>query len=474
LRNGRRWTAIYAVLFSSPCIAEAGAGNTDTVVSDVPKPRERGETSTMVESRTRRLLVITYHFPPDGAVGGLRWFSLTKYLARIGWDVHVLTAAKGADREHVSGVTVHVRERSRILNDRYNDWKATRVRPAQKGSAAIDVGPTTRPFVSRVRGAVGRWLVFPDHARGWILKAARVARQLQRQIDFDAVVTSGPPHSAHLAGLLATSGSRVRWYVDMRDPWTTGMLPGMTMTFHPLLAKLESLVLRRACGIIANTSEFAESLRRAQPRLKVAWIPNGIDVESLPSNSGQKFPGLSIAYVGTLYAGRDLSPILQAMAGLIAANPEAMRELKLRVAGHMNPLHAEHFKLQSEREGVSKFIDLLGVLPRVSALELLQRSHVAIVLAQNQPMQVPAKLYECMALGVPTLVIAENDSAAAREARRIGAWSREAADVASIRNLLVDLRSSGQKQVRLAADISYEGISRQMNDFLSERCRTNP
>src|SRR5947207_5115224 len=40
-----------------------------------------------------RLLVITYHFGSNGAVGGLRWRGITKYLVRLGWEVRVITAA---------------------------------------------------------------------------------------------------------------------------------------------------------------------------------------------------------------------------------------------------------------------------------------------------------------------------------------------------------------------------------------------
>src|SRR5206468_11730330 len=97
-------------------------------------------TSTLVEPdarltarpRVRRLLVISYHFPPDGAVGGLRWAGLSKYLARVGWEVHIVTAAEGPAAV-TPGVHRHHCRPRRTLNDRYKAFSARR-RDARQAS----------------------------------------------------------------------------------------------------------------------------------------------------------------------------------------------------------------------------------------------------------------------------------------------------------------------------------------------------
>ena len=75
-----------------------------------------------------RLLVITYHFPPDGAIGGQRWAGLSKYLARLGWEVHVVTAAAEGSQPSIPGVYRHYCCRRRTLNDVYRA-AAHRLRP---------------------------------------------------------------------------------------------------------------------------------------------------------------------------------------------------------------------------------------------------------------------------------------------------------------------------------------------------------
>src|SRR3954468_24007324 len=67
----------------------------------------------------RRLLIITYHFPPDGAIGGQRWAGLSKYLARLGWEVHVVTSSAAHYGEEPSNVRRHTPRPRRTLNDLY-------------------------------------------------------------------------------------------------------------------------------------------------------------------------------------------------------------------------------------------------------------------------------------------------------------------------------------------------------------------
>jgi hypothetical protein len=99
----------------------------------------------------------------------------------------------------------------------------------------------------------------------------------------------------------------------------------------------------------------------------------------------------------------------------------------------------------------------------------LSRSHLSLVLAQDQPMQVPAKLYESMALCVPTLVIAEEMSAAASEARRVGAMTLDGANVEGLRSVLEDMLAGRiPTVVEPKTSISYEHLAQDWDDLLRE------
>jgi glycosyltransferase involved in cell wall biosynthesis len=321
---------------------------------------------------------------------------------------------------------------------------------------------------------VGTSMRLPDHARGWVERAARTARALLRERRFDAVISSGPPHSVHLAALLATRGRNTPFYIDMRDPWSVTHemnLPDdrFVLAERWFLRRLEKLVFPRAAKVIVNTREFASALRITDPDLDVVCFPNGIDLEQLPNRDVSAVERGSIACVGTLYAGRNLSMVFAAISALLKDQPGAASMLRLNVAGLMEPLHREKLEGEIAAAGLTSLVTIHGVLPRAQALELLSRSHLALVLAQEQPMCVPAKLYECVGLRVPTLVIAEETGAAASEARRIGAMNLDSKDIEGMRSLLNDMLSGAlPTTIEPTTPVSYADLAVQMDRLLTE------
>ncbi|MEX2375119.1 MAG: glycosyltransferase [Dehalococcoidia bacterium] len=429
-----------------------------------------------------RLLVISYHFPPDGSIGGLRWHGLSKYLARMGWEVHVVTAASRQGVTDDPGVHVHVCHPHWTLNDVYRGLKKRLSRQTMGSDPSHESRPTrvdvdARGPLEALRKNAADLLAFPDYGRGWIVPAARMARRLLSTHSFDGVVTSGPPHSAHIAGLLATLYRAEPHWLDMRDPWAnlSTSMTTLSETIAPvttryLLPRVEKAVIGHAAHVICNTAASARELRAAYPRANVAHVPNGIDPETLPRIEDEPLDGLVLAHVGSLYAGRDLGPILSAMRQFLSTHPEARPRIRLLLAGGMDPPHAARLGRQVEEAGLSQQVVLLGMLPRDDALKMLGRSHLALVLAQGQPLQVPGKIYECVALQVPTLVLTEADSASASEARRLGVFAYDGKDLNPLTSLLErlwngDLARPSKKTIQM---VDYSALAETISSmFLS-------
>jgi glycosyltransferase involved in cell wall biosynthesis len=411
---------------------------------------------------------------------------LSKYLARLGWEVHVVTAAAPGPTQTTPGVQRHVSRRRRTVNDLY---KAAAARFRQNSRKARSLAPDNpqRPHPVSLLGPVGAVrrilrssMHLPDSGRGWVGRATSAARSLLRERKFDVVITSGPPHSAHFAGLLATLGSDTPFWVDMRDPWSlihdmSAPDDWLIRTERFLLRQLERLVFPRAAKVIVNTREFALALTTSEPGLDVTWFPNGIDLEQVARRDASAVQRGSIAYVGTLYAGRNLSSVCAAMRALLDYRPEAAATLRLNVAGPMESPYWEQLQDDIAAAELTSLVTHHGLLPRADALELLSRSHLALVLAQDQPLCVPAKLYESVGLGVPTLVIAEEKSAAAFEARRIGAMTLDGRDVQGLRAVFEDV-VAGRIPTTIAArtPISYEELAISMDRLLRESVDRRP
>jgi len=440
--------------------------------------------ATLQAGTLQRLLVITYYFPPHVAVGGLRWAGITKHLARLGWEVAIVTAVAPDGNGTPRGVRVESCARRGTLFD------AARLLRRLILGAALGRSPTSRgarqagpPGPLRQLGReVAAFLTFPDESRGWMLRAAWRTRRLVRAFQPQVVVSSGPPHAAHLVAGIATIGSPVRWFVDLRDPWG-GPLPEIlrshprfgTRVFRTLAPRLERLAFRFADGVITNTHQLAAVLRARYPEVSVACVPNGVDPERLPSPAPHPYPGLGIAYAGSMYAGRDFGPVVRALGIFFERHPEAARAgSKLRVVGEIGPDHARAFHDVVAAVGIPQHVEVLGPLPRGQALEVVSRSRLAVVLAQQQELQIPAKLYESVAMGITTLVVAPADSAAGIEGTRLGALVRDADDVEGIACVLEHLWRDGfQPRSPCAAPITYDVIA-PLADQLLRHALNNP
>jgi len=368
---------------------------------------------------SRRLLVLSYHFPPDPAIGGLRWAGLTRYLASDGWSSWVVTAAP-PPAVPTAGVSVASRPRAATLNDAYRRWRAGRAaslstRTPELPLRATSAGAAREGWRASLRRELASLLGIPDEARGWLMRSAWATRQLIRRERPAVMVSSGPPHSVHLVAYLASRLTGVRWIADLRDPWAGPFSEGWGETMYSqshasrwLTTRLERFALPAASMIICNTREFAAVLKTRYPASVIEFVPNSVDRALLPPISTDPFPGLGIVHVGTIYGGRDLGPVLMALRAFLDRHPEAMHDgTRLRVAGHVDEPYASVVRRQ------------------IAELKL-------VVLAQHQDLQVPAKLYEMVAMEARTVVLAALDSAAASEARRLGASAIDPDDIGGL------------------------------------------
>jgi glycosyltransferase involved in cell wall biosynthesis len=323
-----------------------------------------------------------------------------------------------------------------------------------------------------LRENVSQFLSFPDSARGWILPAALETRRLLDEGGFDLVVSSGPPHSAHVATALVARGRSVPHWVDMRDPWGHFHIEGDSRTalVRYLHARLEGSVFAGADLVLTNSDPYAAHLRSLYAGLPVQTIPNGVDLARLPTGTPEPFPELALAHVGSIYLGRDVGTVLKAMR--FAADTSDGRPLRLRLVGGIGEPHRSRVFRQVRDNGLEDVVELQGRLPRPEALEILRRSTFAVVLAQGQPLQVPAKLYECIALGLPTIVVTEPDSATASEGRRIGALVFGEGDHEALGRLLAEARDRPPKvDLRQREALSYAGRTRTLRELLEARLR---
>ena len=256
----------------------------------------------------KRVLLISYYFPPSGGPGVQRILKFARYLPRNGWLPTILTvdpnyaAFPSIDDSLLEEVPPEVE----VIRTRA--WDPFSVYGRIQGKRRDEV--IKSGYIEGKQGLknVARWLrgniFLPDARVGWVPFGSRVARKLVQTQNFDAVISTGPPHSSHLIGMTAHKASGLPWVVDMRDPWVEVYY--RDQMYEGAIAKriqtrLERKVLSTASAVISVSRHLGVGFKRRVNMRHYETIPNGYDPADIPqdTSSVREQDAFVIAYVGT-------------------------------------------------------------------------------------------------------------------------------------------------------------------------------
>lgn len=361
-----------------------------------------------------RLLVVTYYFPPAGGAGVQRVLKWVKYLRDFGVEPVVLTVEAGAYPKHdetlwhdvPEGVAVH---RTRAF-DPFGAYARLTGRSRQE-AVADQLQSPAQGFGERIARWVRANVVLPDARVGWVPFAVRAARRLHRARPFDAVLTSGPPHSAHLVGR-ALRRSGLPWIADFRDPWTDihyyDKLP-RTRLARRVDEALERSVLRAADAVTVVSPRWGALLASklvgtAEP---IAVIHSGFDAEDFECVEDESpADRFVLTHVGTLYGSPEA--LWEAVARV---RPEA-EHLRLRLVGHV----PEAVREAVRRHGLDEIVEVGGYVPHAEAVREMARATLLLLTLEDWPHAeglITGKLYEYLASRRPVLGLGPADGDAA-------------------------------------------------------------
>ena len=333
----------------------------------------------------------------------------------------MVTAAQPYLGPETIGAQIRSVSRARTLSDLYRWLSRADARDKRPSDGQSPVAVARDGLWKRLRREADTLLWLPDDSRGWILRAAVRLRRTIRSTDPHVVVSSGPPHGAHLAAWLATRGTNVPWFADLRDPWAFLVWPGHRQVQSWLASvgagRLERLVATHCTGMIATTP----------------------------------------ALVGAL-----------AMSVLFTRQPEARSDgCTMHLVGELDRQQREALDRVTRELGLGASIKMYGALPRADALGVLARSHVAVVAAQGQDMMIPAKLYEAIAIGREVLVLTPSASATGIEAARLGARVVDPADMDLLAREVERLWTERHQPTELVSTpVGYDVVARQTDELL--------
>ena len=345
----------------------------------------------------RRLLVVSYYHPPSPEIGGTRWLTLSHYLRELGHSVTVVASnAWGAlpdDRR--SGVV------------RVSDLRAAKSlrRLLRRGELRADAssGLEQPPTALLTKVVVPEMSVVM-----WFPSLAAAVRKLLARGDYDCLITTSPPESAHLLGLVF-GHSRPAWIADFRDGWTfePGREPFPTAPQRALERWLERRVAQSADVAVGATQPIADDLER-RLGAHASCVPNGWDPRLEPAVADQGLRtdgGTTLVYTGTLVVRGDPKPLLEALARL--RSDSSVGPLRLVHVGRLTTVEREMI----DRSGVGDRFEHLGTVDRQAALALQRSADALVLLTSRNSSESTGKLYEYLFSGRPIIALAEGNEA---------------------------------------------------------------
>jgi glycosyltransferase involved in cell wall biosynthesis len=356
---------------------------------------------------SRKLLMMINFFPPAGGGGVYRPLSFVKYLSRTGWGITVVTPKPGEFWINDPSLERQIPAGVRVI--RTGSLSASRILGNLRGRRA---GARSSGGFELMRRA-GESFLLPDTYTGWRPFAVSEALRLCRNERFDALYSTSPPDSTHLAALKVARRTGLPWLADFRDPWISLYLRDPVSAVHrSILEGMERRVEHGADTIVVTTRWQQDELSRSVPSCNVVRIPNGYDEEDFTSEP-QRPPGgpLLITHCGMLTLGRRSRVFLEGFSRFLTAVPEANGRIRVEFIGARESANED----LEGFDGIGKCVVFEDNMPHTECIERERRSHVLLLIKHDDPRYnglVPGKLYEYIGARRPVLALAPPGEAA--------------------------------------------------------------
>lgn len=357
----------------------------------------------------KKVLVITYYWPPSGGAGVQRWLKFVKYLPQFGIEPIVLTVDPHFAAYPVldDSLCSEVAPNAPVYVSPATDYfKWYRKISGKNELPTGGIGPNqNRSFKHKAMAFVRGNFMLPDPRRGWNSFAYKKAAQLIQEFNIDTVITTSPPHSTQLIGLQLKRQLNIRWIADLRDPWTD--IYYYKQFYHTPWAKwmdknYERSVVENADTIItvsADLSRIYASKARQNIAEKLHIIPNGFDEADFETISVQTDFEPNITYTGTL---SDEYPL----HGFIAALEALQSEIKLRFVGKISQNQQEHLAKTACKT------EYIAHVPHSKSIGFLMQAGILLLVipqVENNKGIITGKFFEYLASGKPILAIGPTD-----------------------------------------------------------------
>jgi glycosyltransferase involved in cell wall biosynthesis len=356
----------------------------------------------------KKVLVITYYWPPSGGAGVQRWVKFIKYFKNQNIDPYIISVDPDfasypvIDKSLINDIPENTNVYLTKTNEPYSIYKKINNNQTPYAGFANEGRPN---FLQKIARFIRGNFFIPDSRKGWNDFAYKKAVKLLEKENIDTVITTSPPHSTQLIGLKLKETLNIKWIADLRDPWTD--IYYYKSMLHTKWAKRKDLnyekgVIEKSDKIVVVSDSIKQLLINKSNLIqesKIHVIPNGFDEEDFSVSSTNKNNKFLLSYVGTITKDYPLDSIKKSITNLninlefTGKADHPTKHLLNEIAGFNN--HVKH------KESINLLLAsdmLLLVIPKIA----------------NNKGILTGKLFEYLGARKPILCIGPTDGDAAK------------------------------------------------------------
>ena len=361
---------------------------------------------------TKKILLISHIFPPQGGPRSIRWTYFIRYLSNMGYQFDVLTIGQKNKTAYTGGGMVDALPSSvkihRVHPGLFH-WITREVLPQKEKGINGNGDNAGKNSAIRLRVLLRRLyhngfsnLFIPDKTAEWIISGAWQLPKLRNQ-KHHLIISNASPFSSHVLGYIYAGSTGLPWIVDYGDPWTFGSMNEFRSWRQKLNKSIEKRVLRKAHHIVVTTEETKLGFLSAHPFLSdenISIISQGFDpniYETTPAEKGNLF---RIVYTGIFYdQGRNPHAFFTALKNI------ANLDMEVIIAGD---ILTHQISIVKELALGNKVI-FLGRQSFERCVGLQKGADVLLLIGNASCYQLPGKIFEYFGARKPILVLKNCD-----------------------------------------------------------------
>lgn len=407
----------------------------------------------------RKVLIISYAFPPWETIGSLRPFGLAKYLPEWGWEPTVLTAEYS--NRPIYPFTV-------IETPKYDQLETVKklfgYNPIQS-NGKNNFKPLIHKYKINALTIIGSPLAeivnYPDAQKGWYKNAFEAGSTLLRNNKFDAIISTSSPVTPHIVAKDLAHSFNLPWIADLRDLWTQFHNYPYSNIRRVFERQLEKKVLGCASALVTVSQPLKEKLQQLHEHKSVFSIPNGFD----PDNQGMGYPqqqdGFTIVYTGNIHkVKQNPTPLFKALRTLSDQRTLDLSDVRVNFFG------CDYSWLNKSiyRSNFKDIIRTYSKVPHEESLKIQQEAQILLLLTWNDPAEkgvYTGKVFEYLNAKRPILSMGTTDGGVVRELLDQTQAGVQVSNVEELKEYLI----KAYREYKENGTVHYRGIDMEITKY---------